>query len=431
MFKRRIATVAAAALLASTLAACGGSGGSGGDSKTLTYWASNQSISLAKDAEILKPELAKFEKQTGIKVKVEVVPWSDLLNRLLAAATSGQGPDVVNIGNTWSASLQATDAFVPFDDATIGKVGGTNRFVPSALAAAGAKGKPPTAVPLYSLAYALYYNKKMFAEAGITKPPATWEELVADGKKLTKGGKWGLAQEGAHVSAHSHHAFILSQQYGGEWFDAEGKPTFDTPQNAEAIKRYVDFLAADKITNPGNAEYAQNESVTDFASGKAAMLLWQAAGQQLALHGMKPDQWGVAPVPFLANPPAGGKKVDSMVAGINIAIFKHSKNQEGALNFVKFMTSDEEQTVLNKAYGSLPSVVTLSDDPAFAGPEQKVIADTLAATAAPLPQVPEESQYETLIGGVMNDLFAAAAKGKSPSVAEIQDKLKTAEEQVK
>ncbi|EXG81449.1 ABC transporter substrate-binding protein [Cryptosporangium arvum] len=430
MFKRRIAAVAAAGLLASTLAACGG-GDSGSDAKTLTYWASNQSISLDKDAEILKPELAKFEKQTGIKVKFEVVPWSDLLNRLLAAATSGQGPDVVNIGNTWSASLQATDAFVPFDDATIEKVGGKSRFVPSALAAAGAEGKPPTAVPIYSLAYSLYYNKKMFADAGIAKPPATWEELVADGKKLSKGGKWGLAQEGAHISAHSHHAFTFSQQYGGEWFDKSGKPTFGTPQNAQAIKRYVDFLAADKITNPGNAEYAQNESVNDFANGKAAMLLWQAAGNQLALHGMKPEQWGVAPVPFPATAPAGGKKVNSMVAGINIAIFKHSKNQEGALDFVKFMTSDEEQIALNKAYGSLPSVTTVSDDPAFSGPEQKVIAETLATTAAPLPQVPEESQYETLVGNVMNDLFAEAAKGKSPSVADIEKKLKTAEEQVK
>ena len=429
MFKRRLAAVAAGVLLASTLTACGG-GDSGDDAKTLTYWASNQSVSLDKDAEILKPELAKFEKQTGIKVKFEVVPWADLLNRLLAAATSGQGPDVVNIGNTWSASLQATDAFVPFDDAMLEKVGVKSRFVPSALAAAGAEGKPPTAVPIYSLAYSLYYNKKMFADAGIAKPPATWEELVVDGKKLSKGGKWGLAQEGAHISAHSHHAFTFSQQYGGEWFDKSGKPTFDTPQNAQGIKRYVDFLAADKITNPGNAEYAQNESVNDFATGKAAMLLWQAAGNQLTLHGMKPEEWGVAPVPFPANAP-GGKKVNSMVAGINIAIFKHSKNQQGALDFVKFMTSDEEQRVLNKVYGSLPSVTTVSDDPAFSGPEQKVIAETLASTAAPLPQVPQESQYETLVGNVMNDLFAKAAKGKSPTVAEIQDKLKTAQEQVK
>ncbi|MFI5955962.1 ABC transporter substrate-binding protein [Cryptosporangium sp. NPDC051539] len=430
MFKRRLAAVAVGALLASSLVACGDSGSSG-DPKTLTYWASNQSTSLEKDAEILKPELAKFEKQTGIKVKLEVVPWSDLLNRLLAAATSGQGPDVVNIGNTWSASLQATDAFVQFDDKTLDKIGGKSRFVPAALAAAGAEGKPPTAVPIYSLAYALYYNKKMFAAAGIQNPPTTWEELVADGKKLTTGGKWGLAIEGAHVSENSHHAFAFSEQYGGQWFDASGKPTFATKENATAIKRYIDFIGTDKITNPGNAEYAQNQSVADFASGKAGMLLWQAVGSQLELRKMNPDDWGVAPVPFLQSPPASGKKVNSMVAGINIAIFKHSKNQEGALDFVKFMTSDEEQTLLNKTYGSLPSITTVGKDPAFAKPEQKTIQDTLATTAAPLPQVASESQFETLVGGLMKDLFAEAAKGKSPSVDEIQEKLQTAQDQVK
>src|SRR5256885_3666799 len=158
----------AAAVFAASLSACGGSGGSSsGGSKTLTYWASNQGASLEADKKTLQPELDKFEKQTGIKVNLEVVPWSDLLNRLLAAATSGKGPDVVNIGNTWSASLQATGAFVPFNDATLQQVGGKDRFVPAALAATGAAGKPPTAVPLYSLAYALYYNKKMFADAGI------------------------------------------------------------------------------------------------------------------------------------------------------------------------------------------------------------------------------------------------------------------------
>ena len=87
-------------------------GDSGSDAgTTLTYWASDQGTSLDNDKQVLAPALAKFQKQTGIKVNVEVIPWSDLLNRILAAATSGQGPDVLNIGNTWSASLQATGAF--------------------------------------------------------------------------------------------------------------------------------------------------------------------------------------------------------------------------------------------------------------------------------------------------------------------------------
>jgi multiple sugar transport system substrate-binding protein len=424
--------VAAAAIMAASLTACGGSSGSTTSSgKTLTYWASNQGKSLDADKQILQPELDKFEKQTGIKVNVEVVPWSDLLNRLLAAATSGKGPDVVNIGNTWSATLQATGALVPFDDATLQTVGGKDRFVPAALAAAGAAGQPPAAVPLYSLAYALYYNKKMFTDAGISAPPTTWEELVTTGKKLTNGKQWGLAVEGANIAENSHHAFTFSQQFGGSWFDSAGKPTFDTPQNVSAVKRYIDLMAADKIVNPSNAEYAQNQSVSDFATGKAAMLLWQAAGSNLKSQNMSPDAYGVAPVPFLQNPPSGGKKVDSMVAGINLAVFKSTKNKDASLQFVKFMTSDAEQVVLNGTYGSLPSVTTASSDTAFQAPEQKALQQVLASTAAPLPQVAAESQFETLVGTAMKELFADAANNKAITEAAIKAKLTQAQQQVK
>ncbi|NEE18658.1 extracellular solute-binding protein, partial [Streptomyces sp. SID7499] len=96
--------------------------------KTLTYWASNQGPSIEADKEILTPELKKFEKETGIKVKLEVVPWADLLNRILAATSSGQGPDVLNIGNTWSASLQATGALLPWDEKNFEAIGGRDRF---------------------------------------------------------------------------------------------------------------------------------------------------------------------------------------------------------------------------------------------------------------------------------------------------------------
>ncbi|MEW2379487.1 sugar ABC transporter substrate-binding protein [Micromonospora sp. NPDC047812] len=432
MSRRHLAILMAAVLAATTLTACGDSGDSSGAAgKTLTYWASNQGASLEADKQTLQPELDKFEQQTGIKVNVEVVPWSDLLNRLLTAATSGQGPDVVNIGNTWSASLQATGALVEFDDATLAKVGGKDRFVPAALAAAGAPGKPPAAVPLYSLAYALYYNKKAFADAGVTSPPTTWEQVAEVGRKLTGGGRWGLAVEGANPSENAHHAFTFSQQYGGEWFDSAGKPTFDTPQNVAAVKRYVDLMAVDKIVNPSNAEYAQNQSVSDFANGKAAMLLWQAAGSNLKSQNMAPDAYGIAPVPFPATPPAGGKKVNSMVAGINLAVFKHTKNTDAALEFVKFMTSDAEQVALNRTYGSLPAVSTVADDPAFAAPEQKVLQQTLATTAAPLPQVPDESTFETLVGTAIKELFADAAGGRPITEESVRQKLTRAQQQMR
>ena len=63
---------------------------------------------------------------------------------------SGKGPDVLNIGNTWSASLQATGAFLPFTSSVMNQIGGSSRFLAGSLSATGAAGKPPTAVPLYS-----------------------------------------------------------------------------------------------------------------------------------------------------------------------------------------------------------------------------------------------------------------------------------------
>ncbi|MFJ5230017.1 ABC transporter substrate-binding protein [Kitasatospora sp. NPDC088391] len=427
------AALALTAAIALTTTACGGGDSTGGSSnsspKTLTYWASNQGSSLENDKQVLEPELKKFEAQTGIKVNLEVIPWSDLLNRILAATASGQGPDVLNIGNTWSASLQATGALLPFDQAAFDKIGGKDRFLASTIASAGAKGKDPAAVPLYSMAYGLYYNKKLFQQAGIANPPTTWDELVADGKKLTTGGSYGLAIEGGNGSENVHHAFTLGMQHGTGFYDAAGKPAFDSPEAVAAVKQYVDFIANDKIAAPGNAEYAANQSVTDFATGKAAMLMWQSAGANLKSHGMNPDDYGVVPVPTAAGA-TGDKATTSMVAGINLAVFKNTKNLDGALNFVKFMTSDEEQKTLNGTYGSLPPVKAAQSDPKFATPELQTLAGVLQKSAAPLPQVPSESQFETLIGTAVKNLLASAAAGKPITDATVKDELSKAQQQM-
>jgi multiple sugar transport system substrate-binding protein len=398
---------------------------------TLTYWASNQGTSLDNDKQVLTPELTNFTSQTGIKVDLEVVPWSDLLNRVLAATTSGKGPDVVNIGNTWSASVQATGAFLPFDDANLNAVGGKSRFLAGSMSATGAVGQPPAAVPLYSLAYALYYNKKQFAAAGIAAPPKTWDEFIADGKKLTTAGHWALSLEGGSKTENIHSAFMLSQQQGGTFFDSAGKATFNTPQNAAGIKQYIDFMQADKIVNPSDAQYSNGtEALKDFATGATSMVFWQAASGSLAKFGMNPDDIGVAPIPLPAQPPAGGKAVTSMVAGINLAIFKDTKHKDAALQFVKFMTSTPEQQILNKTYGSLPSVSDAYSDAAFQTPSVQVFKDILSNSAAPMPPVPGESQFETLVGTAMTHLMADAATGKTVTTADITNALAAAQQQV-
>ncbi|GAA3767696.1 sugar ABC transporter substrate-binding protein [Plantactinospora mayteni] len=428
---RKVGATAAAVLLLLPLAACGDDGG-GGDGKTLTYWASNQGPSLDEDRKILQPELDKFTQQTGIKVELEVIGWPDLLNRILAATSSGQGPDVLNIGNTWSASLQATGAFLPFESAELDPLGGPTRFLGPSFAATGAAGQPPTSVPLYGLAYGLFYHKRLFAEAGITSPPKNWTEFVAAGKKLTRGDQWGLAVEGASYTENAHHAFIFGQQHGVDLFDGAGKPQFTSQHLVLAVKQYLDFMATDKIVNPSNAEYSTpTQPIGDFAKGKAAMLLWQSnAVSVLAAAGMKPDEYGVAPIPIADPLPPGGKPVNSHVAGINVSVFKNTDNRAGALELVKFLTSSAEQQILNKAYGSLPVVKDAYSDPAFQTPQIKIFQEVLATTAAPLPQVPEESQFETTVGSAMRDLFAKVASGQPVGEPEVAAALEKAQQEM-
>ena len=432
---KRVTLTFAAVLAALPLAACGSSGGSSGSGAsahpTLTYWATNQGTSLQDDRQVLGPQLAEFTKQTGIKVNLQVLPWTTVLNQITAATVSGKGPDVLNIGNTWSPSLQVTGALVQFTPSVMSEIGGSSRFLAGSLSATGAPGKPPTAVPLYSLAYGLYYNKAQFAAAGISGPPTTWTQLVADGKKLTKGGHWGLTLEAGQVPEDIHMAFELSQQQGGAFFDSAGKPTFNTPQNVAAVKQMIDFMQADKIVNPSDAQYSNGtEALNDFATGKASMVMWQAASGSLAKLGMNAADIGVAPLPLPSPAPPGGKNITSMVAGINMAIFKNTKNMAAALKFVKFMTSTPVQESLNKTYGSLPTVSAAYADPAFHTPAVTTFRTILNSTAAPMPPVPQESQFETAVGTAIIHLYASAATGKPVTDSMIAQALALAQQQL-
>jgi multiple sugar transport system substrate-binding protein len=119
-----------------------------------------------------------------------------------------------------------------------------------------------------------------------------------------------------------------------------------------------------------------------------------------------------------------------MVAGINLAVFKNTQNRDGALKFVKFMTSDEEQKILNGKYGSIPPVTSAQSDPRFASTEQTVLRQGLAKSAVALPQVAKESQFEDLVGPALKDLFADAAAGRPVTDDSVRKRLEKAQQQM-
>lgn len=430
---RSLAAAAAIAALAITATGCSGTSGNDsadgdGGGKTLTYWASNQGTSLDNDKEVLAPQLKKFEEETGIKVNLEVIGWNDLQTRIQTAVTSGQAPDVLNIGNTWAASLQSTGAFMPFDDAAFEAIGGKDKFVKTALETGGMAGEDPTSVPVYGLAYGLYYNKAMFEEAGLT-PPATWEEMVKVGKELTTGDKHGFALAAGSYTENAHFAFINAAQNGAELFDADGKPTFTSDGVVEGIKRFVDLMQVDKVVDVGNAQYDQGtKAVNDFATGKVAMIINQNnADNSIVANGMKDDEYGVVAFPAPEN---AKSDVASHVAGINLSIFKNTKNKDAALEFVKFMTSPDTQTALGKPFASLPVLEGAKAVFTDNAEEAKTFSDIYATRSKPLPLVPAEDQFESTVGKAMNQMFATIASGGTVSTDDIRKALETAQQAV-
>ncbi|GAA4661193.1 sugar ABC transporter substrate-binding protein [Arthrobacter cryoconiti] len=428
---RTFAAAAAIAALAITATGCSGgtsnSGSSDGGGKTLTYWASNQGTSLDNDKAVLTPELKKFEDQTGIKVNLEVIGWNDLQTRIQTAVTSGQAPDVLNIGNTWAASLQSTGAFMPFDSAAFDAIGGKDKFVKTAMDTGGMPGQDPTSVPLYGLAYGLYYNKAMFADAGLT-PPTTWEEMAADATKLTSGDKYGFSLAAGSYTENSHFAFINAAQNGADFFDSAGKPTFASDGVVDGISRYLDLMQTNKAVNPSNAQYDNGtQAINDFATGKAAMILSQNnADSSIASQGMKNDAYGVVAFPA----PKGGKQIATMVAGINMSIFKNTKNKDAALQFVKFMTSEATQGTLDKSFAALPVLNGVTPSFTDNAAEAKTFSDIYSNKSKPLPLVAAEDQFESTVGKAMNQMFATIASGGTVSKADIKAALTTAQQAV-
>ena len=236
---------------------------------------------------------------------VEVVPWSDLLNRLLAAATSGQGPDVVNIGNTWSASLQATGAFIPFDDATLDAVGGKDRFV------AGGPGRrrragPAARRPCRSTAWRTpsTTTRRCSPTRASPQPPTTWERARRrrqEADQRTSSGAWRSRAPTSRRTSTTRSPSASSTAASGSTPPAS-RPSTRRRTSPPSSGTSTSWPSTRSSTRATPSTRRTSRSPTS-PTARPAMLLWQAAGSALKAQGMAADDYGVAPVPFLASPP--------------------------------------------------------------------------------------------------------------------------------
>ncbi|EIT6530657.1 extracellular solute-binding protein, partial [Listeria monocytogenes] len=185
MKKKMFVVLALVLSLSLVLMACGESkdDANSGDSKVLNVWA------MGDEAKSLKELAQKFTKDTGIEVKVQVIPWANAHDKLLTAVASKSGPDVVQMGTTWMPEFVEAGALLDITkDVEKSKNMNSDLFFPGSVKTTQFDGKT-YGVPWYAETRVLFYRTDLLKKVGYNEAPKTWDELSDAALKLSKRGK--------------------------------------------------------------------------------------------------------------------------------------------------------------------------------------------------------------------------------------------------
>ena len=270
---KKAVAVGLAAATAFSLCACGGGDGSKSSSDALevVIWDNNQQKGLQQICDL-------FTEETGIKVDVQVKEWDSYWTLLEAGASGGDMPDVFWMHSNNSQMYMKNNKLLKLDDyiAKSEKVDMSN-YMPEITELYTYDGSY-YAVPKDYDTIALWYNKKMFDDAGLEYPNEnwTWDDLYEAAKKLTTGDKYGFCmntsndQDTYYNMVYSMGGYIVN--------DDHTKSGYDDANTIKAMD-YVGKLLKD-CCPPATT---MSETGTDvlFQSGTVAMITqgsWMTAG---------------------------------------------------------------------------------------------------------------------------------------------------------
>jgi multiple sugar transport system substrate-binding protein len=380
--RRATAVVSFASLAVLGLAACGGGTGASGTSSapagTGTGSAGGGGAPAVTSIKLVAAEYSKdntkafwdafataYKAKTGITLEVQVVSWDTIDQTSSTMVQNNQPPDILNLnvyasyakdGLLWSAD----DVVSPTAKADL-----LDAFVKS-----GTYKDKMYGMPDLSSARAFFYNKDLFAKAGIAAAPKTWAEFEDDAKKITAlgNGTVGYAMPLGPEEAQGEFS-IWTFNNGGGW-KTGADWTINSSQNIKTLEFMKKLAVTDKVTqnNPGKTNRA--DAFDLFKSGKAGMVVGFSplAG---ALDTDKKVNYGVAPMPT-----ADGGAPQTFGVTDYLMAFKKPGNQDAIKAFYDlYYTKDQVNTFIQKE-GFLP--VTKSGLEFFATDAKlKVYLDTL------------------------------------------------------
>lgn len=283
------------------------------------------------------------EANDDIVVEYRAVPFDDLVNETLRAFATGNAPDIVSFDNPDFALFSSRGAMLDITDrVAASSVIKAENYFEGPLNSVKWDGKL-FGIPKYTDTIGVFYNKDLFAKAGITEPPTTWAQLTEYAEKLTDPANnvYG-ATFSARAGEEGTFQFLPIIQMSGGSYD-----NVNTDGAAEVLdlwKKMIDNGWASKDV----LSLGQWDSTGTFNSGNAAMAISGPWEVDRMVEDAKFD-WGVALLPTITE---GGER-SSALGGFDWGIMSTTKHPDEAFRALEYFASQDNRIFAE--FGNIPA----------------------------------------------------------------------------
>ncbi|WP_158253970.1 sugar ABC transporter substrate-binding protein [Cryobacterium sp. Y50] len=409
----RVGAMVGATALAATLAACSSGDSTTAGGGTVTFFA--EDISYTDNIKAMLPE---FEKETGIDVKVETVPYSNQAAKiLLNFSQKSDAYDVVFTDNTYGSGYYESgfvEDLSQYEDSA-SDFNSFDQFYEPYIAPMTTDDGATFGLPMYGESTWLMYRTDLFEQYGIDGPPTTMDELMANAKTIeeqSNGEIAGITLRGAPgiQSVYPWSGFLRA--FGGDYYDKDGNIAVNAPEAVEAAAFWADLLNDYGPAGVGNFGWEQNRIA--FTQGTAAMTIDATANgpyNEDASASTIAGKVGYAAIPYaISDPPTSGNTDNSLNVHA-LYLSKFSKNKEAAYKFMAWATSEAVQknaVETSEAVGVTLTDVLNSDEYAakYAPFQEAVLSQLKTGNLEYLPAGQDANTIITTVGQSLSQILA-------------------------
>lgn len=339
---RILAVAVTATVFAGVLTACSGSSGV----TTLTFWTHTHPPMVT----LTKKLIAEYEKKNPkVKIKYQTIPNDEFNTKMLTAMSNGTGPDVLNMDDSAiRGEYLPKRLLAEIDPSAVGagsEAALKAKYNPGILGGATNDEGKVYGVPSEFNATAFAINTKHFTDAGLdpAKPPTTWADVAAYGKKLVAAKHTqAFSFNYLHAGWYTQQLQTFLNQTGGTITDAKHeKSTITAPASMAALKLWADLATGPaRVADPNKSSREATAPFSDLATGRQSMaVVYPWAMEQIRQSNPETyKQLKVVQLPQL-NP---AKPVNRWY-GYYWCVGNGSKYQQESWAFVSYLSSQQQR----------------------------------------------------------------------------------------